>query len=267
VRDRKSLRVGVGILRLGLPTLLMAASAAAAGTYEILHDFDVIALRQEYGYAENPAILKWEEPIHYRVARHAEVDDAEVEFLESYLQTLAGITRLPFTPVSRMSEANFRILFVNQKDVPEIARRTFTGDRRIIDYVIERANCLTLYGSNKRGALDSVTVLIPVDGKDRGQLRRCVLEETTQAMGLINDAPDVGVSLFNSRGGRVERLNTHDRTLLELLYDPRIKAGMPREEALRIVREILTAQDRTPSGPDETGRYPAPHESRLQPAD
>ena len=54
-----------------------------------------------------------------------------------------------------------------------------------------------------------------------------------------DDARDIGPSLFNDATYKVVELNAHDRSLLKMLYHPRIRAGMDRTEALRIAREIL----------------------------
>ena len=69
-------------------------------------------------------------------------------------------------------------------------------------------------------------------------LKSCIVEETTQVMGLPNDSSDVRPSIFNDRGG-LDDLSGQDVLLLRLLYDPRLKAGMTRDEALATARRIL----------------------------
>ena len=65
-----------------------------------------------------------------------------------------------------------------------------------------------------------------------------IVEETTQSMGLPNDYKEVYPSVFND-SSRLDDLTEHDILLLRLLYDPRMKAGMKRDEALAVAREIL----------------------------
>jgi hypothetical protein len=228
------------MIRHTLIWLLVAAGPAAAETdYELIRDFDVIALQREYAYVENPTVMKWERPIRFHVGRDAPVGAAETAFLAAHFDDLSALTGIAFSAAGGMADANFRVLFVHKRDLAGTARRFFAGDDKVIDFVAEHANCLALYGQDGGGALATVTVLIPVDGKTPRQLRRCILEETTQSMGLVNDAPDVGYSLFNSKGGVVDEVTPHDRILLRLLYHPRIRAGMGRAEALRIAREVL----------------------------
>ena len=228
------------MIRRTLFWLLVAAGPAAAETdYELIRDFDVIALQREFAYVKDPKVLKWERPIRFHVVREAPVGDAEIAVLAAHFDDLSALTGIAFSAAGRMVDANFRVLFVRQRDLAETARRVFAGDDKVIDYVSSRANCLAVYGQDGSGALAAVTVVIPVDGKTPRQLRRCILEETTQSMGLVNDAPDVGHSLFNSKGGAVDEVTPHDRILLRLLSHPRIRAGMGRAEALRIAREVL----------------------------
>ena len=57
-------------------------------------------------------------------------------------------------------------------------------------------------------------------------------------MGLPNDSNDVYPSIFNDKG-RLDDLSEQDVLLLRLLYDPRMKAGMSRDDALNTARRIL----------------------------
>ena len=69
-------------------------------------------------------------------------------------------------------------------------------------------------------------------------LPACVIEETTQILGLPNDSNEVVFSIFNDTSVYNE-LTEHDKILIRLLYDPRLKAGMSRRKAMDLVRRIL----------------------------
>ena len=69
-------------------------------------------------------------------------------------------------------------------------------------------------------------------------IRHCLLEETAQAFGVVNDSPLMGGSIFNDRGPLQAAPSEADRLVLEVLYDPRIVAGMPRAEALALAGRI-----------------------------
>jgi len=207
---------------------------------ELVRHFDVVALRREFTDDANPRILKWQDPIRFYIGRLAEIADEDVVFLQRHILELHDITGLEMSYVERPQLANFRILFILERDFLDTAKRYFAGDEKMIARVVKRANCLAVFGSNARGALDSVTVVIPIDKANKaGLLRRCMLEETTQSLGLVNDSKEIGRSLFNNSAPDLEEFNYHDRTLLKILYDPRIEPGMTREQALPIVRAIV----------------------------
>jgi hypothetical protein len=73
-----------------------------------------------------------------------------------------------------------------------------------------------------------------------GLLRRaCLHEEIAQSLGLTNDSPDARPSIFND-DQEFALLTLHDELLMRALYDPRLATGMEAEEAMPIVRDVLS---------------------------
>lgn len=74
------------------------------------------------------------------------------------------------------------------------------------------------------------------------EIRRCIVQEMTQGLGLYGDLDGpIGSrqdTVFASHGGAT-RLTAADKTLLRILYDPRLYPGMPRDHAMNVVREIV----------------------------
>lgn len=71
------------------------------------------------------------------------------------------------------------------------------------------------------------------------QLRRhCVAEELTQALGLADDSRVIRDSIFNDASAR-QRMAPWDALMVRILYDPRLKPGMHKSEAMPIVRRII----------------------------
>jgi hypothetical protein len=73
-------------------------------------------------------------------------------------------------------------------------------------------------------------------------IRHCLVEETAQSFGAIDDTRLLDPSAFNDWGGLVDRLQPDDARILKALYDPRLKAGMTRSEVLALLPEILASQ-------------------------
>lgn len=64
-----------------------------------------------------------------------------------------------------------------------------------------------------------------------------IAQELTQVLGLPNDIDGPDGTVFSSRSAR-ETLSATDEQMVRILYDPRLRPGMTRAEAMPIVREI-----------------------------
>ena len=85
-------------------------------------------------------------------------------------------------------------------------------------------------------------MLIPTD-QDAWFVRRCIVEETTQALGLLNDIPGSALTLFDDRFDRRRtELTAYDEMFLRVLYNPEIKLGMTGDELRRVARRLIRAE-------------------------
>lgn len=75
--------------------------------------------------------------------------------------------------------------------------------------------------------------VVPPDG-----VSACLLEEIFQSMGFFGETPGHPETVLDDDIGYRE-LGSMDRLLLRTLYDPRLSAGMSRDRALPLVRQIL----------------------------
>ncbi len=66
----------------------------------------------------------------------------------------------------------------------------------------------------------------------------CAYEELLQSLGPINDTATVPWTMFNDNVS-MGYFDVYDQYLLNLLYDPRIKAGMTVQEAKAVLPEVL----------------------------
>jgi hypothetical protein len=65
----------------------------------------------------------------------------------------------------------------------------------------------------------------------------------TQSLGLPNDSNLIDPSIF-SDSSRQTNLSRTDLIILKALYDPQLKPGMPKAEALVKVREVIAELDK-----------------------
>jgi len=229
----------------------LSATLGGAGTQageltnaEILRNFDVIAFQNEMRKIENPRVTKWIRPIRafkqYDVTIEPQVED----FLDRHMQRLAEVTELDIDYVNDAGAANFLIVFTRRADYMATALKHLKpgtrGISRGIAHRLRRTNCLGVIAvAPSNGEIERAVVVIPVDhARARGILTRCIVEETTQSLGLPNDSDDANPSVFND-SSKLKDLSAHDLLLLRLLYHRDLEVGTPRRAALLTAARLL----------------------------
>jgi Protein of unknown function (DUF2927) len=69
-------------------------------------------------------------------------------------------------------------------------------------------------------------------------LHRCVIEETLQGLGPINDDPTLSESVFNDRSEH-STFTDFDRHILNMLYHPLVEPGMTKLEVARVLPKVV----------------------------
>ncbi|MHA1537650.1 MAG: DUF2927 domain-containing protein [Alphaproteobacteria bacterium] len=226
-----------------LPTAF-SAGALELSNAEIIQNFDVIAFRNEMREVINPRVSKWVNPIRVYKQFDAIIAPGSEEFLDKHMERLARLTGVSISAVTSRKKANFIIIFTRREAYLRSALAQFDpeggGASRELQARLKRTHCLGIYRARESNAeLIRAIVIIPVDtALKNGILRRCIVEETTQSMGLPNDSDDANPSIFND-SSPLKDLSAHDILLLKLLYHPALRVGMKRLDALRIAERIL----------------------------
>lgn len=97
--------------------------------------------------------------------------------------------------------------------------------------------CLSGFTKNERFEIEHSEVILAVDASDFIFLD-CAYEELLQSLGPINDTSSVPWTMFNDQV-QMGYFDVFDQHLLNILYDPRVKAGMTIEETKAILPEVL----------------------------
>ena len=95
--------------------------------------------------------------------------------------------------------------------------------------------CLSGFRKNEKFEIERSDVILTVDNGDF-IFFDCAYEELLQSLGPINDTASVPWTMFNDNVS-MGFFGIYDQYILNLLYDPRIKAGMTVAE----VKEVLPA--------------------------
>lgn len=217
--------------------------AAALSDADVLRHFDTIAFGLEFEKRKDPYVLKWTRPLRVHIQESVGLSMAQRKFIREHLARLQKLTGLGFAYTSTPRNANFIIVFSRDADRFTWMRRYLKPknprQRKFLRHIARTSTCSAHFTHTNAAGITDVAIFIPVDlAMGRGKWGHCVVEETTQALGLPNDSDDVNPSIFNDRSN-IQKIEPHDELLIRLLYHPRITAGMPRKQALGIAREIL----------------------------
>lgn len=205
---------------------------------DFVRNFDIIVFNAEHREMTVKQVRKWVVPI--RIYLEVRVPDAGYyrKLTQATAVKLAEASGLDIQIVDRKEAANVISTFDRMEGLLAAAEGYFPGEAWIKELM--NANlCIGRFYTNGQGEIYKANIFIPTDrSSSAGMLPACVIEETAQIMGLPNDSDEIYLSIFNDRSKFID-LTEHDLTLIRLLYDPRLKPGMGRREALEIVRRIV----------------------------
>lgn len=222
--------------------LLLAVGTAAAQQHRsvmpaeetLARQFEAIAFSNEFGGAyRRGRIVRWDGPIRVRLEGrnpHRYRDEVQAQLDE--LARLSGLSIELVTWASIYNPPNMVISFSNRRGA-----RTLDPD----------APCLTLI-YDRGYVIRRVEIHISPD--DPRQRRHCIAEEITQALGLADDSTVLRDSIFND-ASRQQELAPWDTIMVRVLYDPSIRPGMTRDQAMTrargIIRQLLSQSGFTTS--------------------
>tara|TARA_R110002012_G_scaffold90153_4_gene220517 strand:+ start:2591 stop:3517 length:927 start_codon:yes stop_codon:yes gene_type:complete len=218
----------------------------------LVRNFEKIAFYNEYnanltGHGDKTLMRRWESPVRMAIVFGDSVppseQQADAATIRTYAARLAGITSHPITVGG--SAPNFMVIVAGEDDrdtaLQEAARRipgvTPASLAALRDL---RRDTYCIVAAYAGGADPSVyTAAVAVIRAENPSLMRlsCIHEELAQGLGLANDSPIARPSIFND-DDEFALLTRHDEKLLQMLYDPRLQAGMSAEQAAPITRII-----------------------------
>ena len=138
-------------------------------------------------------------------------------------------------------DANIGMAFTDRHRYGEILDMIpMTATERIPD-LKRQANGTRCYATTFRDGRHVITGAVVLIGTDLSAFdrRRCVYEEMVQLTGLLADHCAYQPSIFCEDDRQTFLPTEADRVLLRTLYDPRLRPGMTRAEAMPIAREII----------------------------
>ena len=154
--------------------------------------------------------------------------------VERFVGALPGfIAGLELEFVADPAAANYRIFVIDRSAYLEVVAREVYS-RPGSSFAPGR--CLVRVVSTSSGITRSDAVIVADDGEFL--FHRCMVEEVLQGFGPINDDRTLSQSVFNDLSPHAI-FTRFDQHILNMLYDPRIEAGMTKLEAARVLPTVV----------------------------
>jgi hypothetical protein len=204
---------------------------------EIMDGFYKIAFGAELQLGQRvERIRKFDEPVRIFVDNRARPDrQAEIATVVADIRSHIANLDIAITDDHRV--ANFVVTLVKRRDLQRTIRDRFgraAGER------IEQSlapQCLSGIGKDEQYRIRRAEVIIPIDAGEF-TFYDCAYEELLQALGAINDDRSVPWTMFND-DVQMGFFDVYDQYLLNILYDPRVRAGMTKEAIAALAPQIL----------------------------
>jgi hypothetical protein len=204
---------------------------------EIMNGFFKIAFGAELQIGRRvERIRKFDEPVRVFVFDQ-ERHKRRAEIAAIIADIRARVHHLDLAITDDLQAANVVVMLVRERDLTRTIGSVYGRDKA---KQIERSlnpQCLSGFGKDKSYRIRHAEVILPADADDF-IFYDCAYEELLQALGPINDDRSVPWTMFND-DVQMGFFDLYDQYLLNILYDPRIRPGMTKEEVGKILPEIL----------------------------
>jgi hypothetical protein len=170
-------------------------------------------------------IRKFESTIRIFVDNRGAPDRSEaVEHVVADIRRL--IDNLDIAITTSRDQANVVVSLVRDRDLGKTIRAVYGADRaKRIQRSLE-PQCLSSFRKDESFRIVHSEVILVVDAGDF-IFYDCAYEEILQALGPINDTSTVPWTMFND-DVQMGFFDVYDQHLMNMLYDPRVKAWMTR---------------------------------------
>jgi hypothetical protein len=203
---------------------------------EIVEGFLKTAFGAEYHLAGRvDRIRKYEVPV--RVFADGTRADRKAQIAKIVADIAAKVRHLDIAMTEDAEGANILVKLVRDRDLYRTIT-TFYGSARAKEIKSSLdPQCLSGFRKNEKFEIERSDIILTVDNGDFVFLD-CAYEELLQSLGPINDTESVPWTMFNDNVS-MGYFDVYDQYLLNLLYDPRIKAGMTVTEVRAVLPDVV----------------------------
>jgi hypothetical protein len=204
---------------------------------QITDGFFKVAFGAEFHLAGRvDRIRKYDRPVRVFIDNKAR-PDRRARMREVVADIGRRIEHLDIAVTEQREAANVVVTLVHDRDLHRTIISFYGSDRaREIQRAID-PQCLSSFTKNDDYAVVTSNVILAVDAGNF-IFADCAHEELLQALGPINDTDSVPWTTFNDRVS-MAHFGIYDQYLLNILYHPRVRAGMSAVEVKALLPEIL----------------------------
>jgi hypothetical protein len=204
---------------------------------QIFDGFFRVAFGAELRLAGNSdRIRKYHVPVRVYVDNRAK-PDRSAQVAEVVADIKARIADLDIAVTADKAAANVEVRLVRQREFGRTLRETF-GRRQT--KTIQRSldpQCLSGFRKDDEFRIQHSDVFLVADIDDFTFID-CLYEELLQSLGPINDTDKVPWTMFND-AVQMGFFGVYDQYILNILYHPRVTAGMTAAQMRALLPEIM----------------------------
>jgi hypothetical protein len=204
--------------------------------HEIIDGFLKTAFGAEYHLAGRvDRIRKYQTPV--RVFADGSRSDRKAQVAKIVADIAKRVQHLDIAMAAGGEEANVIVKLVRDRDLQRTMVTSYGAERaREIRGSLD-PQCLSGFRKNEKFEIERSDVILTVDN-GAFIFFDCAYEELLQSLGPINDTESVPWTMFNDNVS-MGFFGIYDQYILNLLYDPRIKAGMTVAEVKDVLPAVL----------------------------
>jgi hypothetical protein len=204
---------------------------------EISDGFFRTAFGAEYHLAGRvDRIRKYDVPVRV-YADGASRPDRKAQLAKIVADIALRVQHLDIAMAETSAGANVVVNLVRDRDLNRTIQAFYGSERaREIRSSLD-PQCLSGFRKNEKFEIEHSDVILTVDSGDF-IFFDCGYEELLQSLGPINDTSAVPWTMFNDDVS-MGFFDVYDQYILNVLYDPRIKAGMTIAEVKAVLPQVL----------------------------
>lgn len=181
-------------------------------------------------------IRKFEVPVRVHIDNRAR-PDRRGELVAVLDDIGRRIQHLDIAVTDNAAASNMTATLVHDRDLPNTVNQIYGRQRARLIRRSLAPQCLSSFRKDENFRIVRSQAIIVADAGDF-VFYDCAYEELLQALGPINDTNAVPWTMFNDHV-HMGFFDVYDQYILNVLYDPRIRAGMRPGEVRALLPQVL----------------------------